>query len=76
DLSAGAIGSPCLLLRSGIGPRDQLEQLGAGVVHELPGVGGNLQDHLQLRLIYKGDCVPTLTLIGGSLWGKLGMGLR
>lgn len=42
-LSAGAIGSPCLLQRSGIGPRDLLERLGAGVVHELPGVGGNLQ---------------------------------
>lgn len=75
-LSAGAIGSPCLLQRSGIGPRDLLEQLGAGVVHELPGVGGNLQDHLQLRMIYKVDGVPTLNQIAGSLWGKLGMGLR
>ena len=75
-LSAGAIGSPCLLQRSGIGPRDLLERLGAGVVHELPGVGGNLQDHLQLRMIYKVDGVPTLNQIAGSLWGKLGMGLR
>ncbi len=60
-LSAGAIGSPCLLQRSGIGPRDLLERLGAGVVHELPGVGGNLQDHLQLRMIYKVDGVPPST---------------
>ncbi|MEX5331654.1 GMC family oxidoreductase [Pseudomonas paraeruginosa] len=75
-LSAGAIGSPCLLQRSGIGPRELLERLGAGVVHELPGVGGNLQDHLQLRLIYKVEGVPTLNQIAGSAWGKLGMGLR
>ena len=52
-LCAGAVGSPGILQRSGIGPRSLLQRLGIGVVHELPGVGGNLQDHLQLRLIYQ-----------------------
>ncbi|WP_271408980.1 GMC family oxidoreductase [Pseudomonas sp. Q1-7] len=75
-LCAGAIGSPSLLQRSGIGPRALLERLGIGVVHALPGVGGNLQDHLQLRLVYKVSGVPTLNQIAGSPWGKLGMGLR
>jgi len=75
-LCAGSIGSPSILQRSGIGPRPLLERLGIGVVHELPGVGGNLQDHLQLRLIYKLENARTLNQIAGSLWGKMGMGLR
>ncbi|AZE16748.1 GMC type oxidoreductase [Pseudomonas chlororaphis subsp. aureofaciens] len=75
-LSAGAIGSPSILQRSGIGPAALLQRLGIGVAHELPGVGGNLQDHLQLRLIYKLENARTLNQIAGSLWGKLGMGLR
>ncbi|GLZ86264.1 GMC-type oxidoreductase [Metapseudomonas resinovorans] len=75
-LSAGAVGSPMLLQRSGIGPRPLLERLGIGVRHELAGVGGNLQDHLQLRLIFKVSGVPTLNHLAGSLRGKLGMGLR
>ncbi|WP_342246176.1 GMC family oxidoreductase [Pseudomonas sp. OTU5201] len=75
-LCAGAVGSPVLLQRSGIGPRPLLERLGVGVRHELAGVGGNLQDHLQLRLIFKVSGVPTLNQMAGSLWGKLGMGLR
>ncbi|AZD35234.1 GMC type oxidoreductase [Pseudomonas chlororaphis subsp. aurantiaca] len=75
-LSAGAIGSPSILQRSGVGPAALLQRLGIGVAHELPGVGGNLQDHLQLRLIYKLENARTLNQIAGSLWGKLGMGLR
>ena len=75
-LCAGAVGSPSILQRSGIGPRPLLEKLGIGVVHELPGVGGNLQDHLQLRLIYKLENARTLNQIAGSVWGKMGMGLR
>ncbi|WP_455920920.1 GMC family oxidoreductase [Pseudomonas putida] len=75
-LSAGAIGSPGILQRSGIGPRPLLEHLGITVQHELPGVGGNLQDHLQLRLIYKVNNTRTLNQVANSLWGKLGMGLR
>lgn len=75
-LCAGAIGSPALLQRSGIGPRPLLERLGIGVKHELPGVGENLQDHLQLRLIYRVEGVKTLNRIAATPWGKLGMGLE
>jgi choline dehydrogenase len=75
-LCAGAVGSPGILQRSGIGPRNLLQRLGIGVVHELPGVGGNLQDHLQLRLIYQLENARTLNQIAGTLWGKMGMGLR
>ncbi|MBD3664746.1 GMC family oxidoreductase [Sulfitobacter aestuariivivens] len=52
-LSAGAFGSPQLLLLSGIGPRDELAAHGIDVVHELPGVGQNLQDHLDYILSYR-----------------------
>lgn len=75
-LCAGAIGSPNILQRSGIGPRPLLERLGIPVQVERPAVGGNLQDHLQLRLIYQVDNVRTLNQVANSLWGKLGMGLR
>jgi choline dehydrogenase-like flavoprotein len=50
-LAAGAIGSPRLLLLSGIGPADHLRAVGVPVVHDLPGVGANLQDHLDLYAI-------------------------
>jgi choline dehydrogenase len=49
-LCAGAIGSPHLLMLSGIGPRDQLDRAGVPVRHALPGVGGNLQDHPAISL--------------------------
>ena len=75
-LCAGAVGSPCILQRSGIGPRQLLESLGIGVRHDMPGVGGNLQDHLQLRLIYQIRNSRTLNQMANSLWGKMGMGLR
>ncbi|MEX6663640.1 GMC family oxidoreductase [Pseudomonas sp. W2-17] len=75
-LCCGAIGSPMVLQRSGIGPRPLLEKLGIGVRHELPGVGENLQDHLQLRLIYKVRNGQTLNQMAGSVWGKMNMGLR
>ncbi|RUM25092.1 alanine-phosphoribitol ligase [Rhizobium vallis] len=50
-ISSGAIGSPKLLLQSGIGPADHLKSVGVKVLHDLPGVGGNLQDHLDLFVI-------------------------
>ena len=75
-LCAGAVGSPGILQRSGIGPANVLKPLGIDVLHELPGVGGNLQDHLQLRLIYKLENARTLNQIAGTVWGKMGMGLR
>src|SRR5258706_4379246 len=50
-VSSGAIGSPKLLMQSGIGPADHLRSVGVEVVHDLPGVGRNLQDHLDLFVI-------------------------
>jgi choline dehydrogenase len=59
-LAAGAIGSPQLMLLSGVGPAEHLRERGIAVVADRPGVGANLQDHLQLRMIYKVDGIPTL----------------
>ena len=83
-LSGGAFGSPQLLLLSGIGPRDELAQHKIEVVHELPGVGQNLQDHLDYILTYhsKRDDVVGLGPKGlaqlaqaGLRWRKDGSGL-
>ena len=59
-LAAGAIGSPHIMLLSGVGPAEHLQQNGIPVVIDRPGVGANLHDHLQLRLIYKVDGITTL----------------
>ena len=59
-LSAGAIGSPQILQLSGVGPGAVLQPMGIEVLHELPGVGENLQDHLQLRCAYKVTGVKTM----------------
>jgi choline dehydrogenase len=59
-LSAGSLGSTQLLLLSGIGPAEHLREHGIAVLLDRPGVGANLQDHLQLRLIYKVDGITTL----------------
>jgi len=59
-LAAGAIGSPQLLLLSGVGPAEHMRERGIAVVLDRPGVGANLQDHLQLRLIYKVEGIKTL----------------
>ncbi|CAO3438446.1 Oxidoreductase, GMC family [Azospirillum doebereinerae] len=75
-LAAGAIGSPAILQRSGVGPAEHLRSLGVPVVLDAPGVGGNLQDHLQLRMIYKVEGVVTLNKRAGSLFGKAMMGLE
>jgi choline dehydrogenase len=75
-LAAGAIGSPQLLQLSGIGSRKLLNQYGVGVVHELPGVGENLQDHLQIRMQFKVKNVKTLNGIANSWWGKAAMALE
>ena len=74
-LSAGAIGSPHLLMLSGVGPAAQLAQHGIAPVLDKPGVGQNLHDHLQLRTIYKVSGVRTLNAMNASMFGKLGMGL-
>ena len=75
-LSAGAVNSPQLLQLSGIGPAALLRQHGIDVVHDLPGVGANLQDHLQIRSVYKVSGVPTLNTMANSLWGKARIGLQ
>jgi choline dehydrogenase-like flavoprotein len=59
-LAAGSIGSAQLLMLSGVGPAQHLQDNGIAVVQDRPGVGANLQDHLQLRLIYKVDGIVTL----------------
>ncbi|PWB65600.1 MAG: choline dehydrogenase [Bradyrhizobiaceae bacterium] len=74
-LSAGSVGSAHLLLLSGVGPGAQLREHGIPVVLDKPGVGENLQDHLQLRLIYEVAGVRTLNETYHRLHGRLLMGL-
>jgi choline dehydrogenase len=75
-LAAGAIGSPAILQRSGIGDAAALKELGIDSTCHLPGVGANLQDHLQLRSVYKVHGIRSLNLIANSWLGQLGMGLE
>ena len=75
-LSAGAIGSVQILQRSGIGPASYLNKLQIPVVHHAPEVGKNLQDHLQLRMIYKVSGVKTLNKMMQSPLQKTWMGLQ
>ena len=75
-LAAGALQSPQLLQLSGVGPADLLGRFGIPVVHALPGVGENLQDHLQLRLLYR--CTKPITTNDdlNSWWRSLKIGLK
>ncbi len=75
-LCAGAIGSPQILQLSGIGPAALLQQHGIEVVADLPGVGANLQDHLQIRAVYKINGAPTLNVLASSALGKARIGLE
>jgi choline dehydrogenase len=75
-LAAGSIGSPQILQLSGIGPGALLQNLGINVEHNLPGVGENLHDHLQIRMMYKVKNVRTLNERANSLFGKMAMGLE
>ncbi len=75
-LCAGAIGSPQLLQCSGIGPATVLKQHGIDVVKDLPGVGANLQDHLQIRAVFKVQGARTLNTLANSLVGKASIGLE
>ena len=74
-LCGGAINSPQLLMLSGIGEADQLAEHGITVQKELQGVGKNMQDHLQARLVYKTH-EPTLNDEVSSLWGQAKIGLK
>lgn len=75
-LSAGAVGSPQILQLSGVGPGALLQEHGIDVVHDKPEVGGNLQDHLQIRCAYKVKDAVTLNTMSASLWGKAKIGLE
>ncbi|HXL69092.1 MAG TPA: GMC family oxidoreductase N-terminal domain-containing protein [Xanthobacteraceae bacterium] len=75
-LAAGAIGSPHILMLSGIGPAAHLAEHSIPVVLDKPGVGGNLQDHLQLRLINKVTGIPTLNERYHSLAWRARMGIE
>jgi len=74
-LAAGSIGSPQILQLSGIGSPDLLGKHGIAVTHALPGVGENLHDHLQIRMVWKVKG-PTLNERANSIFGKAAMGLE
>lgn len=75
-LSSGAVGSVQILQRSGVGPSAWLNEAGIPVLHALEGVGRNLQDHLQLRAMYRVSGVKTLNEVYYSLLGRPLMGLQ
>ncbi|MFT5934637.1 MAG: choline dehydrogenase [Hydrogenophaga sp.] len=75
-LSAGSVNSPQILQLSGIGPAALLREHGIDVAHDLPGVGENLQDHLQIRTVFKVTGAKTLNTLASSLWGKGMIGLE
>ena len=75
-LCAGSIGSPQILQLSGIGPAELLRERGIRVILDAPGVGANLQDHLQIRAVYKVTGTPTLNTLAASLYGKAKIGLE
>jgi choline dehydrogenase len=72
-LSAGAINSPQILQLSGIGPADLLRSHGIEVIRDAP-VGENLQDHLQIRAVFKVNGTQTLNTLANSLFGRLKIG--
>jgi len=75
-LAAGAVGTPQLLELSGLGDGARLQALGIETKAHLPGVGENLQDHLQIRPYYKVSGVPTMNELYGSLWRRPLMALE
>jgi choline dehydrogenase len=75
-LATGAVNTPQLLQLSGIGAGSLLQHHGIALRHHLPGVGGNLQDHLQIRAVYGVKGVRTLNMQARSWWGKALIGLE
>ncbi len=75
-MAAGAVGTPAILQRSGLGPGALLQGLGIPVALDLPGVGSNLQDHLQIRAVFSVDGVQTLNTRAATPWGKAMIGLE
>ncbi|MGB1160821.1 MAG: GMC family oxidoreductase [Alphaproteobacteria bacterium] len=74
-LSAGSIGSPQILELSGIGDSSRMKELGVQPLHDLPGVGENLSDHLQVRAAFKVSGVKTLNTVSATLAGRVKMGM-
>ncbi len=75
-LALGSVGSPQVLQLSGVGDEKLLNKFQVKTVQNLPGVGENLHDHLQIRMQYKVKNVRTLNEMANSLWGKASMGLE
>ncbi len=75
-LCTGAVGTPQLLQLSGIGAAAALQAIGITSLHDLPGVGENLQDHLQLRSVYAVEGLATLNTRSRSLWGQAQMAIE
>ena len=75
-LSAGAVNSPKLLQLSGLGPAALLQEHGVEVVSNLPAVGGNLQDHLQIRSVYKVTAGGTLNELAANWRGKAAIAME
>jgi choline dehydrogenase len=75
-LAAGAVNSPGLLERSGVGDSARLQTLGIAPVRHAPGVGENLQDHLQIRPVYRVRGVPTMNALYASFWRRPLMALE
>jgi len=75
-LCAGAVGTPPLLQRSGVGPAELLRKHGIAVTRDAPGVGANLQDHLQLRAVYRVRNAITLNTLAASWLGRVGIALE
>jgi choline dehydrogenase len=75
-LAAGAIGSPAILQLSGVGPAASLARHGVTPLVDSPGVGENLQDHLQLRMVYRISGAPSLNTTAANWFGKAKIGLQ
>ncbi len=74
-LSAGALASPQILMVSGVGSADELKPLGIDMVHELKGIGKNLQDHLQARPVYK-TSLPTINTEVSNIFKQALIGMQ
>ena len=75
-LAAGSIGSPQILQLSGVGAGELLQRHAVALRHELPGVGANLQDHLQIRAVFAVSGATTLNTLANSTWGKAKIALE
>ena len=75
-LSSGAVSTPHILQVSGIGSKDLINKINVEHVHELPGVGENLQDHLQIRTVYKVSNCKTVNTMYRNIFSRMNDGIR